>query len=214
MKKEEETKFALSEWLRKYIPEIQIRWEKKNTFGYKTFRCKGSGKKPDLMFWIPKSDHNEMLSVMEVKNGEHNTNLTDSAKIVQYYKLSRDGVLRYFVDDIEFKPKYFLVASKYSPEGFLCGTDCRNVPMKRKDDEWHKWQPVCEYPICFDFTRFLWKQWKPIKDPSYCLGVLLSDKLDGGTGWPAIFIQKYNWVKLKWNPPHYFWKLGGERGNQ
>lgn len=206
---EEFTKYNLSLWLKKFIPNIEIRWEKKNNFGFSIFKCKGSRKKPDLLFWIPHHKYGKyMISAVEVKNGDHSFNLIDSVKIVDYYVQAQSGETIYYVDEQQIKPKYFLIATKYSTKGYLLKRDSLTNPIKKGEKIGYSWQPDFEYQNCFTFTRMLWKKWKDIKDPKYCLGVLLSDKLNGGEGHPSIFIQKYNWNKNKWNPPHYFWKIG------
>lgn len=171
------------------------------------FNTKGEMKRPDMIAF-----DNRDYYVFEIKSGTGSSKATrDSRKIIKYYENFLNKKTRYFIKGNEITPKYFLVASLFSVDGHLF-EDKEIITHTRSEEEARiKGVPQKEYSKTFSFARQIWDEWKPIKDKRFVLGTLLSDKLNGGSGKPAVFVQEYNFTKDRWLPPHRFYTIGYEQ---
>jgi len=203
-KPEERAEIRIGSWLQENGIEIFLnrksRIERSLCCGI--FSIKGSLKKPDMVIKTGENGY----GVLEIKPGIHGKEMRDGHKIISYYDSYRKGEVKYFINGDEIFPKIFLVATQYSPDGKLTQ---REDVKKVVDSEKARIRgtPKIEYDQTFNFVRMLWQLWKENKDRKHMLGVLLSDKLDGGVGIPHAFVQKFNERIGKWQPPHRFLRL-------
>ena len=203
-KPEEKTEIQIVDWLSVHGYEVYLnrRGSLAEVLKCNVFTVEGTKRKPDL---ILKS--NLCYFAIELKTGIGSKKTRDSRKIIQYYQEIKSGIVKYFINEEEIKPKYFLVASSYSKGGHLF--DDEQIRHRINENQARiQGRPMQEYTETFSFVRQLWDEWKTEKDIRFSLGVLLSDKLNGGLGKPAVFVQKFNRRKGAWLPPHNFTLLG------
>ena len=200
VRSEEQIMLQLSEWLE--WAGFEIFWNKNNEFGFGSFRVEGVREKPDL--YIRRTENPRWYNtVMEVKPSYERT-VRDGSKILRYLKNYASGNTKYFVQKQQVFPKYFLLATDCSIEGKLFSTESDFKPINpnghRKIVIDYGMLPKSEYVQTFDFIRHLWVTWRDTyrRQPGTCLGILLSDKLDGGTGCPAFFYEMFNFKNSKW----------------
>lgn len=193
MKAEEKGKLIISSWLNEN--GFTIYWEKKNQYSYPIFKTIGmKGKKPDLLLYS--SLLNSWIAI-EFKS-PFGRNIRESDKIINYCTLSKEGKIKYSVDNKEVIPLVFLVATEYSKEGKLFYDD--NTIKRTLDiNTARTWGvPLIEYTRTHDFSRNLIKLWKiEDRDKKYSVGILLSLNKE-----PYIFFMTYT---NKWG--HKFWKI-------
>jgi len=198
MKEEEQIVVDLSIWLDR--AGFDVYWNKKNPL-FHHFRVKGDQKKPDLL--IRRRNHPTWYnSVIEVKPG-NGGKIRSGAKILDYWRLSVTDKTQYFVNEQEVCPKYFLVATQFSPDGKLFESDTSLKPLLRGSSRAiaidYGVIPPNEYTQTSNYVRQLWATWRDVykRVPGTAVGVLLSDILNrDGIGNPAFMYQEY---KEKWS---------------
>jgi len=202
---EEKIALQISNWLIQH--GFDVYWNKKNNFGFDTFRTEGSQKKPDLFVRRSENPH-WWQTLIELKPSE-GYDIRKGAKILSYCDDYVRGKIKYFVNEEEVRPKYFLVATECSPKGKLFSSDDTKKPMRVGGGRWraayiYKTLPKSEYTQTFGYVRELWARWRDVfeREPGTCVGVLLSDILDGGVGRPAFLCEAYKgnaWRQRWWS---------------
>lgn len=168
------------------------------------FNTSGINKKPDMIFKC-----GDEYYALEIKSGVGGKNTRGVDKIINYYMMHKNGETKYYICGLEVQPTIFLCGSYFSPDGMLFEHD-QPKPSRHTLKERRLFGcPDFEYWETHTFLRTLWDDWKKVKDKRYCLGILLSDKLNYGIGKPTpmVFIQNYNDILNKWSPPHSCWML-------
>lgn len=179
-KYEECVKQTITQWLKNN--NVKVWWEKKNRFGYPIFNIKGSRNKPDLLI---KNQKDCFISAIEVKRGEDEAGIRKGRKILEYYKEYTEGTVKYFIDDLEIKPKYFLVATENSIHGHIFNKErirgfkegsTRKEVIEKYGRVDHGTLPCIEYDLTFRYLRDLWEEWKrrELKNKIATIGVLTS----------------------------------------
>lgn len=209
LKPEERAEIKIGGWLMENGFEIYVNrnGKVKNLLECGTFSVRGKLRKiPDLVVY----DGHDWF-VIEIKPGIGSGATRDSRKIVDYYKNYLYGKTKYFIDEMEIIPKYFLVASFSSPQGHLFD---KEYIVRERDviDARIKGVPQQEYWKTFAFARQIWDEWKPHKNEQFAMGVLLSSILNRNGTIPAVFVQQHNKRLNKWLPPHNFYNIGRNYG--
>ena len=194
--KEDEVYLQLSCWLMNH--GINVMWNKKNDHGFKVFSTKGEKKKPDLI--IESLCYGECVcAAVEVKI-EEGRDIRSARKILDYYDACAKKKIKYIDEEgKELFPKYFLVATKHTPNGRLFKDDKIKELVKGSGREqiikkYKTLLPQKEYMRTFDYVRSLWAEFKARYDQNkdYKIGVLLSGVLDEQSNHPMIFCMQHN----------------------
>jgi len=166
---EEDVKHDISTWLNKN--EIDVWWEKKNSYGYDIFSTTTGAKKPDLLIkW------KDNVVLVEVKDAKSHSNVYDSFfQLLGYY----NNISAVTADNQRLNVTGFVVATQYSTQGHLFP----NEPLEtyesfangRKRAISEGYLPYSEYKMTEMFIRLLWRA---RQKPDVFIGALLSSVLN------------------------------------
>jgi len=111
-----------------------------------------------MLVWQKETGH--LVAAIEVKNAEHSGNARRGAKILEYLELHASGEMHFYYEEKEVLPRYFLVASQFSPEGSVF--DEKAIRPRPTVDRlsYPNMTPRQEYVESFSFVRDLWFSWK------------------------------------------------------
>lgn len=197
--KEEQVKQALTVWLKQF--NCKVYWEKKNEYGYDTFKAKKNGKgtieKPDLLI-IRDSDS----YLCETKASLHKSNIYDS--LFQILKYCNEDY-EYFINGNQIHPEGYCVATEHSINGHLFEPKYESIiPYSdfgegRKNAVVQGTHPSYEYNMSEQYTRILWRGAKR-HDVEVKVGTLLSNVLNNGIPIPMFFYKQNKVVGMElWN---------------
>ena len=201
MVSEENVKKKLADWL--ILNDFTVYWEKKNNYNFPIFKTKGINKKPDLL--IINNKCKNCVALIEVKTANTDDNLRSSKKIINYYNDYSLDLIKYYINNIEIKPKYFLVASPYSIDGHLYKNE-KIMSLKEHHNDYlinNKTYPKYEYIQTYEYIRNIWNSFKSLnyRDKKYSIGILVSSKLinlNEIITTPAFYFQFYSKNKDRW----------------
>ncbi len=213
MKPESRVELILWDWLTtksRYVEEIYF--NRKNELNWKTFRIEGNQKKPDFVVKFNRGYGIQYIAI-EIKMATTAKSVLDAGKILDYYENYYLNKTRYFIKDKEIKINHFVIATQNSLKGHLFNYEKEILSNSCGKDKWRKTnsklglEPLYEYKETSGFQRFLWNQFKRLREklkivnaPS--LGILHAEiKYNGFTkGLPFLFIMNYNshLKKKKW----------------
>jgi len=163
---------------------------------------RSGGRRPDVICGMK-----NVWSAIEVKRGKI-ADIQNSYKIVGYATEYCDGA-NYFVDGVEIKMTNFLVATEFSPKGYLFKDDVFPTDRwKKKQAEQHRKrdfiEPYWEMQRSADFVRSVWKTWKDRDNMrNLNIGILLSSVNDSqitldGFPIPKMFVMHYSEKSSRW----------------
>lgn len=166
---EEQVKSEISTWLEKN--EIEVYWEKKNSYGHDVFQTATGVKNPDLLLKVG----NEVVLV-EVKNAVSYSNMYDSFfQLLGYYNNIANVVLK----GERVRVTGFVAASQYSILGRLFHEEpletYESFGEQRKRAAIEGYIPFSEYKLTEMFIRLLWRA---KQRPDVFIGGLLSNVLN------------------------------------
>ena len=141
---------VIADWLVPY--GWKIYYNRVNYEGYPTFKSKGGGGKPDIL--ITKNDYNVLIEVKPCV--KHHDILDGVDQVLRYAGEYYSGRTRYLTTH-EIKINAFVLATKYSPSGFLYSLEAQLncLPYIALAEQ----RGMTEKPITHTTTRFLWRQW-------------------------------------------------------
>lgn len=178
---EENTKESLSVWLEGY--GCNIFWEKKNEYNRPVFNTQnlngGTCEKPDLLVERAHVGGSPVYYVIEVKNGESDSNVYDSFPQLLRYA---EGKLRFSIGETPISVSGYFVATQFSDRGRLfsndvpgdsCAFSNGRVGAIAKGE-----LPRNEYIRTEQYIRLLWRMAKQACSETR-IGALLSNVLNG-----------------------------------
>lgn len=227
-KPEEQVEIILWDWLKtkgSFVKEIYF--NRKNKINAPIFNTKGEkSEKPDLLINIDRGYGSEFIAV-EVKDNSKRKDILDAHKIMRYHSNYRLGFTKYFVNDIEIKISYFLIATINSLKGHLFNLDDEgkmiNNLLESGNDQWKKTlakygqEPKFEYAGTAQNQRTLFSMFREERkkfdnEKAPAIGILISEIInDKGevNELPFMFIMNYNDYnsnfKKRWGCR--FWKI-------
>lgn len=178
---EEHTKYSLSVWLEAY--GCNVFWEKKNDYNRPVFNTQNFNgrtcEKPDLLVERTCVDGTPVYYVIEVKNGESDSNVYDSFPQLLRYA---EGKLRFSVGETQINVSGYFVATQFSERGRLFSNDvpgdaCAFSEGRRGEIARGK-LPRNEYILTEQYIRLLWRMAK-LTCSETRIGALLSTVLNG-----------------------------------
>lgn len=208
---EDDTIRQLSIWYKSY--GWKVLQNKKNDNNNPLFHVTGeSTKKPDIIGITPFG----YKIAQEIKTGEDSLPLRQGSKLIQYFTNYHDEKTIYLNEDRKpIKINCFVIATSYSPEGYLKKNETIRQSSQRHYNSYLAGRnPKEEYGESFELIRG--SIWEPFKAPPVGLGyykkyadkdtgigAVLSTILDGDDHIrPAIFIMKNH---PSYNGPNSTW---------
>lgn len=142
----------ISGWLMRYDWTCYL--NQKNNFGLPIFHTEGGGSKCDLI-----AKKANLTLGIEIKVGDAFQNILDGfQQTIEYAGEYYGGDIEYQINNKTIDIDSFLIATKYSPNGFLYAND-NEFKTLNLANEFLTGFDVGEKPITFTFTRLLWRMW-------------------------------------------------------
>jgi len=185
LKKESKAEIILWNWLKtKGISVKRIYFNKKtNIVLSPSFQTEGLHKKPDLLIKTDVGFGNKYIAI-EVKTSDHDKEIYDGGKIMDYYKNYVFEKTKYIIDNQKILISCFILATENSPKGYLFKNENKTFDnSKRVEYQKYSSCPQYEFEKTKGYLRNLWAGFRRFRNseegknmklkPS--LGILISN---------------------------------------
>lgn len=140
---------SIAQWLKPF--DWKISFNQKNSDDYEVFKA-NTNSKPDIL--AQKSGYNILI---EVKNGDDHQDILNGVDQTTRYAGEYYSGRSIYKKDSELKISAFVLATKFSPFGYLYGNEGQMgfVPYNYLLENYD----LVERPITMTVTRLIWRNW-------------------------------------------------------